>query len=127
MLNSLVLNLASIHYGALASLISRIPSLNYENVVGNLAAVILLVSCLSVVSTFRIVQIGLVILIWLDFHRKIFPSVFSFSNCNLVDCGFDLVCILLHFHVYQLSCKGFFSVGWINSLICFVVSTRFSF
>ena len=127
MSNSLVLTLASSHSGALASLISQLPSLNYENVVGNLVAVILSVSCLSVVSTLRIVQIGLVVSTWLDFHLKLFPSMFSFSNCNLVDCGFDLVCILLHFLICRWSCKGLFSVGCINSLICFAISTKFSF
>ena len=97
MSTSLVLTLASSHSGALASLIGRLPSLNCENVAGKSAAVVLSVSYLSVVSTFRIVQIGLVISTWLDFHLKLFPSVFSFSNCNLVDCGFSYVYILLHF------------------------------
>ena len=97
MSNYLVLTLASSHSGALASLIGRLPSLNCENVGGKSSAIILLVSGLSVVSTFRIVQIGFVVSIWLDFHLKLFPSVFSFSNYNLVDCGFDIFCILLHF------------------------------
>ena len=93
MSTSLVFTLASSHFGALVSLIGRLPSLNYENVTEKSAAVILSVSCLSVVSIFRIVQIGLVISTWLDFHLKLFLSVISFSNCNRVDCGFDLVCI----------------------------------
>ena len=121
----LVFNLESSHSGALASLIGQLPSLNCENVAGKSVAVILSVSCLSVVSTFRIVQIGLVVSTWLDFHLNIFPSVFSFSNCSLVDCGFSLVCILLHFIVCWLSFKGLFSVDWINYLICFAVSTKF--
>ena len=115
MSNSLVLTLASSHFGALASLIGRIPSLNYENVVGKSAAVIRSVSSLSVVPTLSTVQIGLVVLTWFDFHLKIFPSVFSFFDCSLVDCGIVPVCILLQSIVYRLSFKGLFSVGCINS------------
>ena len=127
MSNYLVLTLASSHSGALASLIGQLPSLKWDNVAGKSAADIRSVSSLSVVSTLRTVRIGLVVSTWFDFHLKLFPYVFSFSNCSLVDCGFVLVCILLHFIVCGLSFKGLFFVGCINSLIFFPVSNKFSF
>ena len=94
MSTSLVCILASSHSGALASLIDRLPSLNCENVAGKLAAIILSVSCLSVVVIFRIDRIGFVVSTWLDFHLKLLPSMFSFSSCKWVDGGLDSVCIL---------------------------------
>ena len=78
MSNSLVLNLQSNHYGALASLIGRIPSLNCENVEGNYIAVIRSISSLSVVPTLSTVRIGFVVSEWYDFHRNLFPSRFLF-------------------------------------------------
>ena len=68
MSNSLVFTLASNHSGALASLIGRLPSLNYENVAGNSAAVIQSVSSLPAVSTLSTVRIGFVVSEWYDFH-----------------------------------------------------------
>ena len=127
MSNYSVLTLASSQSSALASLILWLPYLNCENVARKSVAVILSVSCLSVVSTLRIVQIGLVISTWLDFPLNIFPSVFLFSNCSLIDCGFVLVWILLHFIFYRLAFKGLFSVGCINTLIFFSISTKLSF
>ena len=94
---------------------------------GKSAAFIWSVLSLSVIPTLSTMRIGLVISTWFDFHLNIFPYVFSFSNYSLVDCGIVLVCILLQFIVYWLSFKGLFSVGCINSLICFVVSTNFLF
>ena len=96
MSNSLVLILASNHYGALASLIGPLHSLNCENVTGKSNAVIRSVSSLSVASTLSTVRIGFVVSEWYDFHRNIFPSAFSVSICNIVDCGIILVCMLLH-------------------------------
>ena len=61
MSNSLVLTLESNHSGALASLTGRIPSLNYENVVGKSVVVIRLVSSLSVVLTLSTARIGFVV------------------------------------------------------------------
>ena len=127
MSTSLVFTLASSHSRALASLIGRISSLNYENVAEKSAAVILSVSCLSVVASFRIERIGFVVSTWLDFHLKLLPSVFSFSNCKWVDYGINHVCILLQSFIYWWSHKGWFWVGWINCLTCFAVSPRFSF
>ena len=95
MSNSLVLTLASSHSGALASLIGHLPSLNYENVAGKSTAVIRSMSSLSIISTLSTVRIGFVILAWFDFHLKLFPSKFSFSNCSLDDYGFVPGCILL--------------------------------
>ena len=127
MSNSLVLTLASSQSGALASLIGQLPYLNCENVAGKSAAAILSVSYLSVVSTLRIVQIGLVVSAWFDFHLKLFTSRFSFSICSLVDCSIVSICILLQFIVDQLSFRVLFSVGCTNALISFAVSTKFSF
>ena len=101
MSNSLVFTLASNHSGALASLIGRLPSLNYENAAGNSTVVIRSVSSLSVFSTLSTVQIGFVVSEWYDFHRKLFPFGFSFSICSLVYCGVVLVCMLLHVIVGQ--------------------------
>ena len=115
MSNSLVLTLASSHSSALASLIGQIPSLNYDIVAEKSVAVIRSVSSLSVVSTLSIVRIGLVVSTCFDFHLKLFPSEFSFSNYSLVDCGIVSVCILLQSIVCRLSGTGLFSVGCINS------------
>ena len=127
MSTSLFFTLASNHSGDLDSLISRLPSLNCEKVVGKSAVVILSRFGLSVVSTFRIEWIGFVVSMWSGFHLKLFPSVCSFSKCKWVDCGFDPVCILLQSLIYWWSWEGWFSVGWINYLICCVVWARFSF
>ena len=96
MSNSLVLTLASNHYGALASLIGRFPSLNCENVAGKSAEVIQSISSLLAILTLSTVRIGFVVSEWYDFHRKLFPSGFSFSICSLFYCGSVLVFMLLH-------------------------------
>ena len=84
-------------------------------------------SSLSVVSTLNTMRIGFIVSAWFDFHLKLFPSEFSFSICSLVDCGIVPVCILLHFVVSQLCFGVLFFVGCTNALICFYVSTKFSF
>ena len=99
MSNYLVFTLASNHSGDLASLIGWFPSLNYENVAGKYVAVIWSVS--STISTLSTVRIRFVVSEWYDFHRKLFPSGFSFSICSLVDWGVVLVCMLLNFIVSQ--------------------------
>ena len=106
MLNPLVLTLASSHSGALASLIGQIPSLKCENVAGNLAAVILSIPCLSVVSTLRTVQIGLVVLTWLGFHRNFFLLCFRFLIVILSIVALDM-CV---FYYISLSASYLVSV-----------------
>ena len=127
MSNYLIFTLASNHSGDFVSLIGRLPFLNCENVAGKSAVVIRSMSCLSVFSTLSTVRFVFVVLEWFDFHLKLFPSGFSFSICSLVDYGIVPICILLHFVVGRSCFRVLFYVGCTNALICFFISTKFSF
>ena len=128
MSNSLVLTFASIHSGALLSLICQIPSLKYENDVRKSVVVILSVSSLSVDSNLSIVLIDFTIYGWSVFHWKLFPCVCSFSSWSLVDCGiiFDRMLLQNDFSQLWFCVKVWWTTGCMNVFICFVASTSLS-